>query len=56
MDEAAKDTIVLFETKESFAQNTKDVLDTLEWLKNERPEIQIKIVIVPNGVRSLSEN
>jgi hypothetical protein len=51
-----EDTIVLFETLDSFTQNIEDILDAAEWLKNQRPEIEVKIVILPDGMRSSSEN
>ena len=51
-----EDTIVLFETMESLTQNMKSILDAVEWLKAQRPEIEVKIVILPDGMRSSSEN
>ena len=51
-----KDTIVLFETTESFTQNMKPILDAVAWLKAQRPEIEVKIVTLPDGMRSWREN
>jgi len=51
-----KDTIVLFETMESFTQNKKLIQDAIAWLKTQRPEIEAKIVILPDGMKNWSEN
>lgn len=50
------DTIVLFETMESLTQNMKLILDATAWLKTQRPETEVKIVILPDGMRSSREN
>jgi len=51
-----EDTIVLFETMESLTQNMKLILDAAAWLKTQRPETKVKIVILPDGMKSSSEN
>jgi hypothetical protein len=51
-----EDTIVLFETLESFTQNMKPILDAVAWLKAQRPEIEVKIVILPDGAKRWREN
>jgi len=51
-----EDTIVLFETMDSFTQNRKLILDAVEWLKAQRPEIEVNIVILPQGMRNSGEN
>lgn len=51
-----KDTIVLFETVKSFTQNKKPILDAIEWLKIQRPEIEVKIVILPDGMKNWRDN
>ncbi len=50
------DTIVLFETVESLTQNMQLILDAAAWLKTQRPETEVKIVILPDGMRNPKEN
>ncbi len=51
-----EDTIVLFETQESLTQNMKLIEDAIAWLKTQRPEIEVKVVILPEGMKNWKAN
>jgi hypothetical protein len=51
-----EDIIVLFETTESLTKNMKLIQDANAWLKTQRPEIEVKIVILPEGMKNWKDN
>jgi hypothetical protein len=51
-----QDTWTLFETQESLAKNFEAICSAIEWLKSQKPEAQVQVIIVPSGMLSWRYN
>ena len=50
------DTIVHFETMESFERNKEHIFAAMQWALEQKPELKFKIVILPDGMKNWREN